>query len=146
MADNTITHGKITKAMAATGAMPNGANASNHRLECKSSTPDARAKQNPRGEATERIVVKMSGRLYYLRNEDRLSADQAEELKQLVERTKGDAFSSEDVTRVLADFEGAWRSRVQSGLSSLGLELAALVNEEVIDVRFVSGVVCRSEH
>ena len=44
--------------------------------------------QNPRGEATEPIVVNMSGRLYYLRNMDRLSADQAEELKQLLETRK----------------------------------------------------------
>ena len=43
MAANTKTHVKITKAMAATGAMPNGANDSKHRLEYKSSTPDALA-------------------------------------------------------------------------------------------------------
>ena len=49
MADNTTTRGKLSKVMAATGAMTNGANASKHRLEYKSSTPDARAEKKPEG-------------------------------------------------------------------------------------------------
>jgi hypothetical protein len=75
-----------------------------------------------------------------------LEAFSAEELKQLVDKTSGDAFLPEDVNRVLARFEGVWRTRVQAGLAALGLELSALLSEDVIDVRFVSGVVCRSDH
>ena len=45
IAADAVTHGKFTKAMAATGATPNCANAPRHRMECKSSTPDARAEK-----------------------------------------------------------------------------------------------------